>query len=1517
MIRLYKVFKYITISLIILLCSIYSGAYLLLSIPAMQEKVRRIGIKELSHLLNTPVSIEKIGIEPFDKIALYGVYLTDEKGDTLLYAKKLMAGLELYPLLHKKLVFTTAHLLDFDLHISKKDPESPYNFQYIIDAFTSKKKNTNNPTIDVQINTVVIRRGNITYDILSEPHKETGKFDKNHIRLHDFLSTMSLKSLRKDSLNINVRRISFAEQSGFKLSKLAFKLAANKNEAHFSEFKLNLPLTEVVLSTASADFSKSKHLSDFCDSTYLKLGISHANITLHDLTAFVPAFRYFGTPIDFSCHVEGPVNNLKLNHLAIAYGNDDIYIKGDGVLKEIIKKDSAYIAAQISASKATPDGIQSILNNFSSVDKKPSDILNRLGIIHFDGKVSGILTQLTTQGTIKTGQGDIHGDMTISRNPIQHFFIYQGNIKTEDFNLHGLFRDKNPWGKISLNLDLNGLHASNRKPSGKLKGEIQKFDYNGYPYENIVLNGSYNGMRYDGTAGIDDPNGHLHMDGIIDLENKQPSFHFRAMGENIKPGKLKLSPKYPDSELSFIINADIHGDHPDNAEGTLSLDSLEFINNGERFFMKQFAINAHNEGVPQWITVHSDFFNGEVRGKYSFTTLKQSLSEILSSVIPSIIQPDHKTIDHQNDFNFQFNLSGTENISRIFELPVSFPDGAVLEGFYNDEKQQFRVVSSSPKFNLKKTQLNNMQFFVEKNNFGINLSTNITHTNKKKKMITWSVNADAANDRLNSRLNWSNADKSTFCGELSTSTVFKPSINGKLPSMDIRINATDLILNDSIWKVQPSIVRIDSGRIAVSDFEIRHGKQFLHIEGTASKSPDDELSLLLNDLNLDYIFESLNINNVTFGGQATGDIRISDLLSGAPILNTRKFDVTNFSYNDAVLGDLHLFSQWENKNQGILLKGSVSQKGYPDTGIDGYIFPTKDSLNLMFDAQHLNLDFLQPFIGKILTNFTGNATGKINFFGKFNALNVTGKAYAEKIKFGVDYLNTVYELSDTVKLTTESISFDNVTIKDQNGHTAKAKGLLRHKHFKNLTYDIGLSDANNLLVFNVTELINPVYYGTIFGSGTASIKGDMARTNIDVNMRTNDHSKFTFVLSKEEEASDYQFITFVDRNQELRDKEKQDSTLIIPAQNATVKTQSHDVTVNLQIDATPAATMQIIMDPATNDIIKANGNGGIRIEYNTFSDMKIYGTYTLEKGSYSFNLQDIISRVFTIKSGSQISFRGNPLDADLNIDAIYSLSANLRDLSESFAEEKELSRTVVPVQTVLSVSGSLQQPDLKFNIEFPTLTQDIDRQVKSIISTDEMMNRQIIYLLAIGKFYTPDYMNVDQTRGNELVSVASSTLSSQLSNMLGQISDKWNIGTNIRSDKGDFSDVEFELALSSQLLNNRLIFNGNFGYRDNQVNSNAFIGDFDLEYLLSKSGNLRLKAYNHYNDQNYYIKSALTTQGVGIMFKRDFTRFSDLFYRITAKVQKLKRRKTENREKLDKTNLKDITPKENIVLEKD
>lgn len=325
--------------------------------------------------------------------------------------------------------------------------------------------------------------------------------------------------------------------------------------------------------------------------------------------------------------------------------------------------------------------------------------------------------------------------------------------------------------------------------------------------------------------------------------------------------------------------------------------------------------------------------------------------------------------------------------------------------------------------------------------------------------------------------------------------------------------------------------------------------------------------------------------------------------------------------------------------------------------------------------------------------------------------------------------------------------------------------------------------------------------------------------------------------------------------------------------------------------------MNLIMDPVGGDKIVANGSGHLRMTYSSDGDLRMYGDYTLQRGSYNFTLQDIIIKDFTIKEGSRISFLGDPYAAQLNIAASYTVNANLSDLDESFLEDKELNRTNVPVEALLNVRGDMRQPELAFDLDFPTLTRDTYRKVRSIVSTEDMMNRQIIYLLALNRFYTPDYMST--THGNELVSVASSTISSRLGSMLGQLSDNWSIAPNIRSDRGDFSDVEVDVALSSHLLNNRLLFNGNFGYRDKALNNNSFIGDFDIRYLLNRAGTIQLKAYNRYNDQNYYLKSALTTQGVGIVFKRDFDNIFSFLRRKKKTENKSNPEENENKENND------------------
>ena len=692
----------------------------------------------------------------------------------------------------------------------------------------------------------------------------------------------------------------------------------------------------------------------------------------------------------------------------------------------------------------------------------------------------------------------------------------------------------------------------------------------------------------------------------------------------------------------------------------------------------------------------------------------------------------------------------------------------------------------------------------------------------------------------------------------------------------LHVNPTELVFNDTVWQVDPATIDIAGKRICINDFRVGRQGQYVSINGCAGTEPDDSVVVSLRDVNLDYVFETLDIQTAMFGGVATGDVYAIAALSSDPRMYTDRLDVAHLSYNHSLMGDTRIQSDWDNASRAVNIRAEIRQPNGCRSKIDGRIMPLSDSLDFKFDADKIEVGFMLPFMEAFTSEVSGYASGKARLWGSFKYIDMVGDIYAEDLKLKLDFTNTAYYATDSVHLRPGYIDLKNIHLRDVNGHTALLNGWLRHEYFKKPRFKFNITEARDMLVYDVRENSDTKWYGRIYGNGSATVSGEPGLVEIGVNMQTAANSTFTFVLSDVENAYDYNFITFRDR-----DQARKDSIAASTAPPAVIRELKERIArsddggdpsiykMNIAVDVTPSALVTLVMDPVGGDRIRANGNGNLRMTYDSANeDLRMFGTYTLTRGSYNFTLQDIIIKDFTIRDGSSITFTGDPFAAQLDIKAAYSLNANLSDLDESFLQDKELNRTNVPVNALLNVDGDMRQPDISFDLEFPTLTQDTYRKVRSIVSTEDMMNRQIIYLLALNRFYTPDYMTT--TKGNELVSVASSTISSQLGSILGQLSDNWSIAPTVRSDRGDFSDVEVDLALSSNLLNNRLMLNGNFGYRDKSLNSNSFIGDFDIEYLLNRRGTVRLKAYNRYNDRNYYLRSALTTQGVGVVFKRDF-----------------------------------------------
>ena len=1077
--KFYSAFRIFVHIVIFSIIAIYTLGYILLSIPNIQDKVRHIGIKELSAILDTNITIDRIQISPFNKLELFGAYIPDLNGDTLLYANKISAGISLSDLLvDRELVFTNIQLFGLDARITKETPSSETNLQFIIDAFKSDK-NTPKKKINFKINNAIIRRGKIKYDILSAPIRR-GQFDPNHIDLRNLLSKLSIKALSEDSVNISIKRLGFDEQSGFSLNRLQFKFEANRQQARLSDFKIQLPHSRIEIKPIIATLPDTLSAEHFYDQTRFSLQITKSLINPSDIAAFIPVLEKINTPILISMHLTGTPNNLYFHTFDFNFGKEDIIAHSQISVKNITNPQKRDILCDPITLNASSSGLADISSKLPFLTEEQCKTISRLGTIHFTGNISNQNQNLTACGTLETDLGSVHSDISINQNNSLNTTRYSGLIESKKFNLNGLFTEGNPYGEIIFKVELDSKKAKYQAPTGKVVGGISYFEYKGYPYENIMLNGEFGDNRYNGIIEINDPNGKLRVNGLSVLKDKDSEFDLVLQARDLNVSALKLMPKYKNSKLGFNVVAKFTGNNLDNAEGLLSIDSLSFTNNDDTFRLNKFNIEAHNQNTPQSIAVTSDYINGWIEGNYKFSTLQKSLQTLLSESLPSIFpfqenQPkktEHKKNQQPNNFKFRFTVEPNIHMAQVLELPVTFTDRAIIEGEMNSLRNTALITGTIPHLWYKKSHIEDAFISARKDSTEMALFIETNSYNKKQIRTTWSLRSKAYRDSLDLVLNWNNDTQSTFYGELNTSTHFSRTHEGNKLQIQTHINPSTLIFNDTIWQMSPSDISYCEKQIEINDFEISHAPQYILIDGIASNREEDELKIQLNDVDLDYIFGTLNIKNVTFGGNATGNLLATHLLTGAPRLSTEQFDVKDFSYNEAIFGDLHLFSMWDNDNQGILMKGFIENKEDKQTYIDGYIFPTKDSLSLSFDPDKLNIAFLRPFVSTVMSDISGIASGHIDFFGRFKALNVTGDAYVENLDFGIEYLNTRYNLSDSIHLSPTRIWFDNVTIYDKLKHTAKGSGWIEHHNFKDVSYDIAITEAKNFLSYDITEKKN-------------------------------------------------------------------------------------------------------------------------------------------------------------------------------------------------------------------------------------------------------------------------------------------------------------------------------------------------------------------------------------------------------------------------------------------------------------
>lgn len=1430
----------------------------MLQIPFFQNKLALAVAAALEAKIHSRVTIEKVDLGLMGRIIINDLCVYDQSQKLLLSASRVAANPDISSIVRGQISISTVQLFGFEIHLYKDKPNSAANYQYILDAFASKEKKKSET--DIRINSILIRRGYLTYDknyVARTPHR----INFSHIGLKNLSATISLKALRKDTINANIKKISFDEQSGFSLRKLSLKVEGNRKKAIIENAELQMPETHIKFSTIDATYDFDS--KDFLPTINLSGQILPSYVVLSDVKYLVPRFDNFDGKLFLNTAFRGTINNILLTGLTIHTENNDLFLLSDVHLSHIIgNSPSKRIAANISKLEASSTGIRFVLSNLTRNFEGVPAPITRLGNITFNGNLNLEHRNVYAKGNFRTSLGQISTDVNVyDWNEID------GKVNSDQFLLGTLIANDD-LGNIAINADVKSRLANGKLSKLTINGNVPFVEFKNYKYSNIKLNGTYDKNNFNGSASIDDQNVNATIDGNIDLARRIPLMKFTASIENLRPAMLNLTNKYAGTDFSANINADFEASDIDNISGSLSVTDLTMNSPEKKYKLENFAISSENDNKQKRLKLTSDFAEAEIAGQYSYKTITQSIRKIVTQSIPALTKKND-VAKSTNDFSFLLTVHDADFFKAFFDVPLEINEPVILNGFFNDRENRIQTLLLAPDFSYDGTSYKDAD--ISCNSEGNKLNYNVKVSRLSKKGATnFSIEGNAQDNALSTKLAWNNTDTLDHTeGTLNTTTRFFREEGIPLSAI-ISVEPSVVEIGDSIWNIKQSSVNISNGQYAINNLSIEHKAQHLNINGVVNPNGNDSIIADLNEMDLEYIFDVLNFHPVELAGLATGKVKINNILSS---LNaSAHLYVRKFTFNEGHMGDMNIYGSYDNKEGNINLNAQIMEPTLSTTTVQGYVSPDHDELDLRISANNSNLDFLKYYVGEIFPEIEGRGTGHVHVFGPLKFINIEGDMVAD-ISAKVKALGTTYNLrKQKIHMVPNCMEFSNIAITDREGHKGLVNGAIYHNCLKQMRYKFQIS-SDGLLCYDFNDFGDNSFYGTVYGAGNVELDGGPGYLNIDVNMTSRPKTLFVYNASQPDEITNQSFITFVDHSkaEEEADSHSQTSNYEVD--------DEMDLRIGGVLNATEAATLRVIMDKNSGDHIQTYGNGNIHFSYYNKGRFNMYGTYTLQSGTYKLSMQQVIHKDFRINRGGTVVFAGDPYDADLNVQAVYTIpSASLNDLSPGTS----FNQSTVRVNCLMNITGKARQPQITFDLELPT-TNDEERQlVNSIISTEEEKNTQIIYLLGIGRFYTNDYTNTEGTSqsASAMNSLLSSTLSGQLNQILSQTinNNNWNFGANLSTGEHGWNDMDVEGILQGRLLNNRLLFNGNFGYRENSLtaNTNNWIGDFDIQYLLTPNGSISLKGYNMTNDR-YFTKATLTTQGIGIVFKKELNSWRDLF----------------------------------------
>ena len=1439
--------------------SLYLLIAVMVHIPYVQQSLASGVASVISSKLNTRVEIGRVDLGFLNRLVIDNTTIYDQGGKPMVRAARLAVRIDLLQLVEGRIRISSAQVFSTHFTLYRANAASAPNFQFALDALASKDSTKAKTPLDLSVNSFIMRHCSVKYDQLDRPHTP-GRFNPAHLHITNIGTYIRLNALTDDSLNVALNTLSATEQSGVKVDAMSLSLVAGGSECRLRDLSLRLPHSHIAIADITARYRRLADGKVDMGSLRYSALVKSASITPSDLSPVVPQLADYRNPLQLRLSASGTAKRVNVDRLQITSPSGELSASADGWYE---------------ASKPHASWSVNIHDLHSSLK-----ILQPLSYVGLRGSASCTTSGvITTAAVVNTDAGSADVNMTLSAN--RHF---SGTLAASDIALGTLLNDSR-LGDVSASLSLSGSLPKGKRPTVTAEGEVSKFAYNGYTYSNININGSYADNTVKGSLIIDDPNISLVAQGEYADLGKGKQLVVEAQLDHFRPSVTRLTDKWGDAVFSSSITADLQASGVNDSKGVVTIGHFRMQSSSDTCTINNLQVRGGFDSHEHYLVMESDFGYAMLTGHFNYSSLVSSVTSQIGRHIP-VIAPKNKDYEGDNNFTLIAHLNSTKWMRPLLGVPLDIRRPLLLRTNVSDASKSMVVECEAPLFIYDGATFSHANVNLHSHADSLICSAEVKKHQDNGDILDLSTHCNAADNLVDMSLGWLNEGKSRGC--LNATSSFGKNSQG-VTYAHVVVKPSDLTIGDKTWLVKSSDIHYTPKHIDIREFTIAHDRQHIIVNGTASASKSDSLHIDLNGIDVRYVLDLVNFHSVDFDGSASGKALIvapfGDMSAHADLT------VRDFLFERGRMGVLSANVNWNKQESQIDIDAIANDGDDARTIIKGYVSPKRDYIDLGIQADSTHIDFMHSFTESFISEIDGRAVGKVRLAGPLSTINLTGQLVVNGSAM-ISPLNCRYTLdNDTVTLVPDEIELKNAVIRDAYGNAGYVNGFIHHKHLTRLSYDLEVA-ADNLLAYDFRDFGNDTFYGTVFADGTVGIHGRSGYLRMDIDVTPRHGSTFVYNASTNDQISNQEFIKWNDVTSLIPNFSpslNNSSSSLIPNSSSLIPNSSSDMFINFNINCTPEATIRLLMDSRTNDYITMQGNGMLRATYYNKGAFNLFGTYTLAHGTYGITIQNIIKKNFTFREGGTFVFGGNPYDATLNLQAIHTVNGvSLADLNVG----NSFTNNTIKVNCLMNIGGIARNPQVSFDLDMPTVSSDEKQMIRSVLNSEDELNQQVVYLLGIGRFYPTGTNNSASREQSEtslaMQSLLSGTISSQISSVLNTVikNDNWNFGANISTGDEGWNNAEYEGTVNGRLLNNRLLINGQFGYRDNVNTANTnFIGDFDIRYLLMPNGNLALKVYNQTNDR-YFTKSSLNTQGVGIIMKKDFRSIIDLFGKKKKKDKK-------------------------------